>query len=425
MKRPRPPSRTRAGPPQVVDVTIDDIGVRGDGVATWQGRRLFVPFALTGERVKAEIVGETGDGVQARLLDILAPSAHRVAPACRHFADCGGCTLQHLAPVAAAAWKRQRVVAALVQRGVVAAVEETVTIAPGSRRRAVFAYRVVGRRVAIGFNARASGRIVDQAECPILDPGIAGLVAPLRALLAAIAANGQGGDVAVTLTETGADVCIDLAAPPDLAGFERLGAFGQAQGLARLSWRCGGRIEPVATFREPVLTIGGVAVGVPPSAFLQASAEGEAAIARLVEAGVGECFPVADLFCGIGTFALRLAARGAVQAFDGDAGLVGALERTRRGGATVRDLFRSPLAGDELARFAAVVFDPPRAGAKAQAEALAGGGPSTVVGVSCNPATFARDARILIDGGYRVDSVVPIDQFPWSAHVELVAVFRR
>ena len=425
MKRSRPPSRPRAGSPQIVEVVVDDIGVRGDGVANWQGQRLFVPFALTGERVRAAIAGETADGVQARLIDILSPSADRVIPACRHFGDCGGCTLQHLAPMAAAAWKRQRVIAALGQRGIDAAVEETVTIAPGSRRRAVFAYRVVGRRVAIGFNARASGRIVDQTECPILDPAIAGLVAPLRMLLAAIAANGQTGDVAVTLTETGADVCIDLTVPPDLAGFERLGAFGHTQGLARLSWRRGRQVEPLATFREPVLTLGGVAVGLPPAAFLQASAEGEATIARVVEVAVGGAFPVADLFCGIGTFALRLAAGGTVHAMDGDADLVGALERTHRVTCQVRDLFRSPLAGDELARFATVVFDPPRAGAKAQAEALAMRGPPTVVAVSCNPATFARDARILIDGGYRMDRLVPIDQFPWSAHVELVAVFRR
>ena len=411
--------------PRTVEVAVDEIGVRGDGVAMWQGRRLFVPFALPGERVTAEIVAESGDGVQARLLDVQSPAADRVAPACRHFGDCGGCTLQHLAPPAAAAWKRGRILAALGQRGVAATAEETVAIAPGSRRRAVFAYRMAGRTAVLGFNARASGRIVDQAECPLLDPRLAGLVAPLRTLLADVGAGGPGGDVAVTLTDAGADVVIDLPAAPDLGRFERLGAFGRERGLARLSWRCGGRTEPVATFREPVLTIGGATVTLPPGAFLQASAGGEAAIARVVESAVGAAFPVADLFCGVGTFALRLAARGAVHAIDGDAGLIAALERTRRVATAVRDLFRSPLAGDELGRFAAVVFDPPRAGARAQAEALAAGGPATVVAVSCNPATFARDALILTDGGYRLERLVPIDQFPWSAHVELVAVFHR
>lgn len=425
MRRARSSPRARRHAPQTVDVTIDEVGVRGDGVAAWRGKRLFVPFALAGERVRAETVDETADGVQARLVSVLSPSPERVAPACRHFGDCGGCALQHLAAPASAAWKRRRVVAALGQRGLDAAVAETVAIAPGTRRRAVFGYRLVGRRAVVGFNARASGRVVELAECPILDPRLVGLIDPLRGLLAEVGMSGRGGDVAVTLSESGADVCLDLAAAPDAIQFERLSAFGRERGLARLSWRCDGRIEPVATFREPVLTIGGVGVVPPPGAFLQASPEGEAAIAGVVMAGVGGAFPLADLFCGIGTFALRLAAGGAVHAVDGDAGLIAALERTHRVVTAQRDLFRSPLAGEELGRFAAVVFDPPRAGARAQAEALAAAGPATVVAVSCNPATFARDARILVDGGYGVERIVPIDQFPWSAHVELAAVFRR
>lgn len=424
VRRPRV-SRTRSVPRPPVEVDIIDVGVRGDGVAAWQGRRLFVPFALAGERVRAEIVGETGDGMQARLLDVLVPAAERVTPACSHFGECGGCSLQHMAPPALAVWKRRRVAAALGQRGVEAKVAETVSIVPGSRRRAVFAYRVTGGGTVIGFNARASGRIVDQRQCPLLDPRLAGLVDPLRALVADIASPGATGDVAVTLSEGGADVCIDLAAPPSATAFERLGAFGRAHGLARLSWRQGGRIELAAEFRPPLLSMGGVAVALPPAAFLQASPEGEAAIAERVEAAVGDASPAADLFCGIGTFALRLAAKGDVHAFDGDAELIAALAHTRRVACAVRDLFRNPLAGPELARFRAVVFDPPRAGAKAQAEALAIGGPPVVVAVSCNPATFARDARILVDGGYCLESVIPVDQFPWSAHVEVVARFTR
>lgn len=417
--------RTHTANRPTVEVEIADVGVRGDGVALWEGKRLFVPFALAGERVKAEIVGETGDGIQARLVEVLKPAAGRATPACRHFGECGGCSLQHLAPAALAMWKRERVVAALGQRGIEAEVAETIAIPPGSRRRAVFAYRRTAGGAVLGFNARASGRIVDQRQCPLLDPRLAGLVEPLRALIAEIAAPGAAGDVAATLTDGGADLCLDLAAPPSVAVFERLGAFGRAHNLARLSWRRAGRIELAAEFRAPFLSVGGIAVVPPPAAFLQASPEGEAAIAARVEAAVGEAFPVADLFCGIGTFALRLAGKGAVQAFDGDAELIAALGRTRRVECTVRDLFRNPLGGPELKRFAAVVFDPPRAGAKAQTEALAVGGPPVVVAVSCNPATFARDARILLDGGYRVGTIVPIDQFPWSAHVEVVARFSR
>ncbi len=408
-----------------IEVHIADVGVRGDGVALWQGKRLFVPFALAGERVTAEIVGETGDGIQARLIEVLKPAAERVAPACRHFGECGGCSLQHLAPAALAKWKRERVVTALGQRGIEAEVAETIAIPPGNRRRAVFAYRRTAGGTVLGFNARASGRIVDQRQCPLLDPRLAELVDPLRTLVADIAAPGAAGDVAVTLTEGGADLCLDLAEPPSASVFERLGVFGRTHNLARLSWRCAGWIELAAEFRAPFLSMGGIAVVPPPAAFLQASPDGEAAIATRVEAAVGDAFPVADLFCGIGTFALRLAGKGAVQAFDGDAELIAALGRTRRVECAVRDLFRNPLGGPELRRFAAVVFDPPRAGAKAQAEALAIGGPPVVVAVSCNPATLARDARILLDGGYRVGPIVPIDQFPWSAHVEVVARFSR
>jgi len=421
----RRPSRKRHAAPAPVTVTITEVGARGDGVAVWGKRRLFVPFALAGERVTAEVVGETGDGAQGRLLKVVVPAAERVAPSCRHFGECGGCSLQHLAPAALASWKRQRVATALRQRGIEAAVADTVAIAPGSRWRAVFAYRVLGDGAVVGFNARASRRIVDQRQCPLLDSRLSGLVNPLRDLLAEVAPPGAGGDVAAMLTDGGADVCLDLPGPPSLAVLERLGAFGRAQGLARLSWRHAGRIEPVAEYRAPVLAIGGISVVPPPAAFLQASPEGEAAIAARVEAAIGDRFPVADLFSGIGPFALRLAAGGAVHAVDGDPELIAALERTRRVGCAVRDLFRQPLAGGELARFKAVVFDPPRAGARAQAEALAAAGPPVVVAVSCNPATLARDARILLDGGYRMDSIVPVDQFPWSAHVEVVARFTR
>jgi len=425
MKRSRPPFRPRAASRRPIEVDIADVGVRGDGLAAWEGKRLFVPFALAGERVRAEIVGETADAIQARLIEVVRPAGARVVPLCRHFGDCGGCSLQHLAPEGLAEWKRRRVAAALGQRGMEAKVAETVSIAPGTRRRAVFAYRVVGGGAVIGFNARASGRIVDQRQCPLLDPRLAGLVDPLRTLMAGLQPPGAAGDVAAMLTDDGVDLCLDLTRPPSADAFERLGDFGRAHDLARLSWRQGGRIEPAAVFRTPVLSIGGVAVEVPPAAFLQASREGEAAIAERVDAAVGDAFPAADLFCGIGTFGLRLAAKGDVHAFDGDAGLVAALAQTRRVGCAVRDLFSNPLSGPELAGFRSVVFDPPRAGAKAQAEALAIGGPPVVAAVSCNPATFARDARILVDGGYRLEWIVPIDQFPWSAHVEVVARFTR
>ena len=412
--------------PETVEVPIDTLGARGDGIGTSGGRRIFVPYTLPGERVRAEVFRKTRDGIWARPLEILEPAAERVTPACRHFGDCGGCSLQHMDTVTCSAWKHERVVAALRQRGLQdAEVRATVSIPPGTRRRVVFAYKRTAKGTVLGFNTAASGRIVDQRECPLLESDLEALVGPLRGLLSEVCEPGDGGDIAALCLDGGIDLCIDLPAPPGLAALDRLTAFGRATGLVRLNWRHQGTVQPVAALKPVSLTIGDVVVSPPAGAFLQPSAEGEAALAARVLGEVGDCAPIGDLFCGIGTFALRLVGLGSVFAADGDEALVSALAATGKVETETRDLFRRPLMGKELARFAAVVFDPPRAGAAEQAAALAEAGPPAVVAVSCNPATFARDARILIDGGYQLTTVTPIDQFPWSAHVELVAAFRR
>lgn len=412
--------------PKTIEVAVEALGARGDGIAMHEGQRVFVPYSLAGERVRVEVVRRTRDGLQARLQEVAEPAAERVPPSCRHFGDCGGCSLQHMAPVAAAGWKRERIVRALGQRGLNGAeVAATVSIPPGTRRRAVFAYRRTASGTVLGFNAAASNRIVDQRECPLLHPALAALVAPLRRLLTEVCAPGDGGDVAAIVLDGGIDICIDLSASPDLNTLDRLTAFGRETGLVRLNWRQGDDILPVAAFKPVTLTIGGTAASPPTGAFLQPSAEGESAIAERVLEAVGERSPVADLFCGVGTFSLRLAKGRAVVAVDGDAALVAALAATGKVETETRDLFRRPLMGRELSRFAAVVFDPPRAGAADQAAALAEAGPPVVVAVSCNPATFARDARILADGGYQLEGVTPIDQFPWSSHTELVGRFVR
>lgn len=411
---------------EIAEAQITHLGARGDGVGEWQRRPLFVPFALPGEGVRVEVNRRTRDGAFGRVLEVVEPAAERVEPACRHFGICGGCAIQHFAADAAAVWKRERVLEALGKRGLGdVSVDDTVSIPPGSRRRATFAYRSRKRGAVIGFNERAGGRIVNIAECPVLDPVLFELVEPLRGLLAEITPPGTSGDIWVSKLDDGLDVIVDLPEPPDLRAIEALTGFGRETGLVRLSWRCRGKIEPVAAYGRAVLNIGEALVSPPPGAFLQPSAEGEAAIARRVLEAVGDSPNVADLFCGLGTFALRLAPGQKVRAMDGDAGLIGALAATGRVETEVRDLFKRPLVAAELSRFNAVVFDPPRAGARAQAAELAAGGPDAVVAVSCNPATFARDARILADGGYGIESVMPIDQFPWSGHVELVAIFRR
>jgi 23S rRNA (uracil1939-C5)-methyltransferase len=408
----------------VADLLIDRLGHRGDGVADTDSGPVFVPLALPGERVRAVVDGSRATGVE-----IVAASPDRIAPACRHYGTCGGCALQHLAPGPYAAFKRRLVVDALADRGLAPEVAKTVTIAAGTRRRATFAGLLAGRGPLVGFNARGSDRIVPIDECPVALPALPASRPALEALVAVIAPRKAPVDLAVTATEAGLDVAV-TGVPA--RGLERLRLaltdVAVAHDLARLT--VGG--EVVVERRPPVVVIDGVAVVLPPGGFLQASAEAEEALGRIVVAGVSQARRVADLHAGVGTFALRLARTAPVTAVDGDARAVAALDRAMRGMTArnrvtpvTRDLARRPLVEAELDRFDAVVFDPPRAGAAEQSAFLARSKVARVVAVSCNPATLARDLRTLVDGGYRIESVVPVDQFLWSAHVEAVAVLTR
>lgn len=425
--RRRKPARRAPPPAQPVEVVAGALGARGDVVADHEGQRLYIPHALPGERLEVRPLEARGDGRAAELLRVIEAAPERVEPACPHFGSCGGCALQHLAPAAEARWKRDLLVAALARKGLGdVPVAATVSVPPGTRRRAVMAYRRTRSGVILGFNARQSHQIVDVMACPVLCPELMALLPGLRRLLPDILPPGAAGDLHLQWTDSGADVRLDLPAAPDLSGREALASMAEALDLARLLLRVDGADEPVSIRRQPVVHFRGVAVALPPGAFLQPSKAGEHALRDLVLAGLEEVEgPVADLFCGLGTFSLPLAARHAVTAVDGDAAAVGALSATGKVRAAVRNLFTDPMVGPELAPFAGIVFDPPRAGAQAQAEALAADGPPLVVAVSCAPASFARDARTLVDGGYRLASVTPVDQFAWSPHVELVAVLRR
>jgi len=432
MRQPHRPKRRaqlrRTAPPAApVTVTAGPLGARGDVVAEGAGGRLYVPFALPGETVEVRPGASRGDGRGTDLLRVIDPSPDRVDPPCPHFGTCGGCALQHMAPVAEAAWKRDLVIAALGRRGLVdVPVAATVSVPPGTRRRATLTWRRTRSGLVLGFHERQSHQIVDIRACPVLHPELAALLPRLRAALLAVLAAGTSGDLQMQWTDSGADVRLDLPAAPDLTGRESLAALAETLDLGRLMLRVDGQDEPVAIRRPPVITFGGVTVALPPGAFLQPSQAGEDALRTLVLAALeGVAGPVADLFCGLGTFALPLAARHGVTAVDGDGPAVAALTATGKVRTLARDLFTDPLAGSDLAPFAAVVFDPPRAGAREQAEALATAGPDVVVAVSCAPASFARDARTLVDGGYMLEQVTPVDQFAWSAHVELVATFRR
>ncbi|MGM0585512.1 MAG: class I SAM-dependent RNA methyltransferase [Pseudomonadota bacterium] len=404
------------------EVEIARLGRHGDGVHA--GGETFAPLTLPGELARGEI-----EGGRMEAPEVLRASPERVDPPCAHFGTCGGCALQHASDAFVAAWKRERIAAALASRGLEAEIRATLTSPPRSRRRAVVSARRTRASATLGFHARRGARIVELSECHVLDPAIFGAREALRAL-AALGGTRKGEmKMAVTATETGLDVDVSGGRPLDGLLRLKLAAWAAEAEVARLSWAG----EAVAAPRPPALRFGAAVVTPPPGAFLQATREGEAALLGAVREAAGEAGPVVDLYAGLGTFALPLAEGAEVLAVEGDAALTAALEagwrgtggRLKRVRVETRDLARRPLTVQELKPFAAAVLDPPRAGAKAQAEALAGSAVGRLAAISCNPETFARDARILVDGGWRLDWVQPVDQFRWSAHVELAAGFSR
>jgi 23S rRNA (uracil1939-C5)-methyltransferase len=418
-----------------VEVRIEALGAQGDGLARApDGTRLYVPGALPGERVAVRVQGRRGDGLLAEVRDILETAPDRARPFCPLFGRCGGCALQHLDPRTHAAWKKAQVEESLARRGLGLLVAPVVLVPRGTRRRATFGILRTAAGVVLGFSARLSHRVIDLPACPLLTPALNDLLGPLREALADVLRPGERGTVKVTRTVDGIDVLLGLKREPgprecrSLAGVEAVGRF---------SWRGedGGVPEPLLQLRRLHVSLSGQAVEFPPGAFLQPSPEGEAELVRLVRDGCAGARRVFDLHAGLGTFAFALAGDGAtVKAFEADEAAVAAMRqaagRAGLGGrlaAEARDLDRRPLAGGELKGCDALVLDPPRAGARAQAEALAsaGKGPERLVAVSCDPATLARDLRILVDGGWRVERLVPVDQFPFAAHVEAVAFLSR
>lgn len=408
-------------------VQITGMGHRGDGVAAMPEGDLFVSYTLPGETVTVEPVAGHPD--RRHLLRVEAPSLDRVVPVCPHFGVCGGCALQHWAPPRYRAWKRELVVSALAQAGLAGAVEEVVDGHGEGRRRAVLhARRGVHDVLQVGFAAPRAHHIVAIDRCPILAPGLRRAIEVAWRLSEMVEVLRKPLDLQFTSTDHGLDVDLRGSGPLSAKTQAALAQVAARFRLARLT-RHG---ELVVQAAAPTLRIGRAEVALPPGAFLQATAAGEATLARLVLAHAEGAARVADLFCGVGPFALRLAETARVAAYDGDAAATAALAQAARGTpglkpveAAARDLFRRPLLAQELGGFDAVVFDPPRQGAQAQARALAASKVKTVIAVSCNPATFARDARLLTDGGYRIERVTPVDQFRYSPHVELVALLRR
>ncbi|MFC1673008.1 class I SAM-dependent RNA methyltransferase [Pseudomonadota bacterium] len=439
----RPPKRKRHGAPKrrqkrlpssTVEVTVDRLGAQGDGVADWNGQALYIPGVLPGETVRALTGQKRGDGLAAELLDVLEASPQRIDPICPHYATCGGCAMQHMDTQAYSDWKRGKVARALAQRGFDdAEVLAPVLVGPGTRRRVTFSAQRRGKRAHLGFNARASHDLVAVDACPLVTDDINAAIAPLRDVLAQVLDDNARARVAMTSCANGLDVLIEGGDAPGLPAREALATFVSDKHAARVAWKEEKYApEPVAQTAAPMIDLSGMQVELPMGAFLQASVEGEHAIRDQVLVGVGDAKTIADLYCGLGSFTVPLARKAIVHAYDLTEAPVRALSRaagrSELGGrvkAEVRDLDRQAFDAQELSNFDAVVFDPPRAGAAEQVTYLADADVERVVAVSCNPATFARDARTLVDGGFRLVDVLPIDQFTFSGHVELVARFTR
>ena len=409
------------------------MGADGDGVAALPGGApLYLSDTLPGELVQPDALTRRGEGFAATAA-VLEPSPERAQPPCPHFGTCGGCTLQHWHDAPYAAWKSAQVADALRRAGVAdPPLRPLACTPPAARRRMDLAIRRDGGAVRIGLHRRRSRDIFDMHACPILHPRLFALVQALRPALAGLEALRREGSAVVNLLHAGPDLLLRTDGILTAADRSRLAGLAEAQGLPRISWARGDDApEPACHLRPATTRFGTVETTPPPGAFLQASAEGEAAITAAVLAGLPERWPakarIVELFAGVGTLTHALSGRARVQAFEGDGPALAALRRVGNPRVTVtaRDLARQPLLVTELKGAAAVVLDPPYAGAAPQMPALAASGVPAVVYVSCNPAALARDARVLVQAGYEAVDATPIDQFLWSAQVESVVAFRR
>ena len=396
--------------------TIERLGLQGDGIADGP---LYAARTLPGEVVEGDLSGDRLENVK-----IVKPSSDRVAAPCKHYKGCGGCALQHASDAFVAHWKQDIVRSALAAHGVDAPIRHMHTSAPQSRRRATFTGRRTKSGASVGFHAPASALIREVPECRLVRPTLLDAVPALTEIVAKT--GSRKGEMRLTVTDTinGIDLAITGGKPMD----REINAILTGFDFARISWDG----EPVITKRKPQISLGTSQVTPPPGAFLQATEEGQWSLLASVEEAIGDSGPIVDLFAGCGTFALPLAKVAAVHAVEGEQEMLAALDESWRHSlglrditTETRDLFRRPLLPDELDRFDAAVIDPPRAGAEAQIVEICASKISRIASVSCNPVTFARDAALLTKSGYKLVWLDIVDQFRWSTHVELVALFER
>lgn len=405
-------------------VVVERLGHLGDGIAQGDAGPIFAPGLLPGEEAEGDLNGDKLENIR-----ILTPSAQRVKPPCPHAKTCGGCQLQHASNTFVAGWKQGVVRQALVQQGfAVTDLPPVITSPPASRRRATLSGRRTKSGALLGFHAKGRDLIVPIPGCKLLHPDLMATLPALEALVAFGGTRTTEQSLTVTRTLAGPDVAVTGGKPLDGAQQMEAARLVERFGLARLTWDG----ETVAQREEPQIALGRAKVPMPPAAFLQATEAGQSALVQAVKQALGPQKRVADLFCGLGTFALPLAEDMEVLALEGDAAMIAALTRAanntqglKRIDARVQDLFRRPLEPEDMKGLTGVVIDPPRAGAEAQVATLAASQVPVIAMVSCNPVTFARDARILTQGGYVMDAPQVVDQFRWSTHVELVARFTK
>ena len=419
-----------------LDVTIERLGARGDGIAAAGDGPIYVAGGAPGDRLRVSRTSRRGDGYAAIVVELLEVGPARRRPECKYYAECGGCVAQHVDTHTYEAWKERLVEDTLRRRGL-----PTDTLQPlqhcatADRRRAHLHARHMRRGVQLGFHAPSSNDIVDISECSVLRPTLVGLLPALRTMLRVVLVHGARVDLLVTETTNGTDLVVTGQIRRDQASLETLAAFAAGNNVARISRRerAGDPPEPLVQFEQPFVDIGDIPVALPAGAFLQASKAAEKKLAEFAATHVGAARRVADLYAGLGALTVPLVQGGrhvhavdtagdvlsAVAKAAGQAGLGGRLTTERR------DLDVRPLQPNELKDFDAVVFDPPRAGAQTQARILAQTNIPRVVAISCEPGTFARDAAILSEGGYRLETILPIDQFVFSSKIELAASFCR
>ena len=412
--------------PLIETLTIDRLGAGGDGIALDDAGQLFIAGTLAGEIVA--VTANPRDRRRPILDHIITASADRVSPPCPHFGACGGCALQFMAPDSVLAWKQLVVKDALWMRGIDQAVTAAPLIAPGDRRRFVLKAVKQAGKMTVGFNRRGAHDVIDIDHCLLLTPGLNAMIGTLRRHLGPLLPERAWAKIHGTQCSTGIDISIESDRTLAAIGLTRLTDLLHQLGALRLTWN--GTLIAAAGIAQ--IELDGHALALPPKAFLQASQTGERLLIERVLDMIGPAKRVADLFCGVGTFSLPAARKAQVSAFDSQADAITALNHAARHASGIkpvkavsRDLFRAPLTPEELNSFDAVIIDPPRAGADAQMRHLATSAIGTIAAISCDTGTFARDARILIDGGFDLRSVEIIDQFVWSTHIELIAFFTR